>query len=61
MRKRLQELRADACRAGGKIMEVGCGAGVLTVLLAHHGYQVLGVDDDEDIAEYARCLERPVN
>ena len=28
------------CPHGGRILDVGCGAGIFTALLAHHGYEV---------------------
>ncbi|MGH7408564.1 MAG: class I SAM-dependent methyltransferase [Candidatus Methylomirabilales bacterium] len=42
-----------ALPSGGKVLDVGCGAGTFTALLAHHGFQVVGVDEDPDIVAYA--------
>lgn len=40
--------------SGGKVLDVGCGAGIFTALLAHHGFQVVGIDEDPDIVAYAK-------
>ena len=40
--------------ADGRVLEVGCGAGILTALLSHYGYRVVGVDNDPEIVNYAR-------
>src|SRR5438093_11034646 len=39
---------------GGRILDVGCGAGVFTALLSHYGYEVVGIDSDPDIVSLAR-------
>src|SRR5947207_309287 len=39
---------------GARILDVGCGAGVFTALLAHNGYEVVGLDQDTDIVSLAR-------
>ncbi len=43
-----------ALPSGGRVLDVGCGAGIFSSLLAHHGYDVTGVDEDPDIVQYAR-------
>ncbi len=40
--------------AGGRILEIGCGSGILPSLLAHFGYRVTAVDNDERIVGLAR-------
>lgn len=40
--------------SGGRVLDVGCGAAIFTALLGHHGYEVVGVDEDDDIIAYAR-------
>jgi 2-polyprenyl-3-methyl-5-hydroxy-6-metoxy-1,4-benzoquinol methylase len=37
-----------------RVLEVGTGTGALSVLLASHGYQVVGVDIDADVVDEAR-------
>jgi SAM-dependent methyltransferase len=39
---------------GGRILDVGCGAGIFTALLAHQGYEVVGIDQDPDIVDLGR-------
>jgi len=39
---------------GGRILDVGCGAGIFTALLAQHGYETIGVDQDSDIVSLAQ-------
>lgn len=43
-----------ALPTGGKVLDVGCGAGIFTSLLAHHGFQVVGLDEDPEIVAYAK-------
>jgi SAM-dependent methyltransferase len=43
-----------ALPSGGRVLDVGCGAGIFTALLAHHGFQVVGIDEDPAIVAYAR-------
>jgi 2-polyprenyl-3-methyl-5-hydroxy-6-metoxy-1,4-benzoquinol methylase len=49
-------------RKGGRLLDVGCGAGIYSSLLAHHGYAVTGVDEEPrivalagEMAEYFRA------
>jgi ubiquinone/menaquinone biosynthesis C-methylase UbiE len=42
--------------APAKILEVGTGTGAIAVLLAAHGYEVLGIDNDPEVLERARSL-----
>ena len=39
---------------GGRLLDVGCGAGIYSGLLAHHGYAVTGIDEDPRIVALAR-------
>ncbi len=45
-----------ALPAGGRVLDVGCGAGAFTSLLAHRGYQAVGVDEDPDVVSCARDM-----
>ncbi len=42
--------------SGGKVLDVGCGAGIFTALLACHGFQVVGIDEDAEIVAYAEQM-----
>ena len=42
------------------VLDLACGTGSLSVLLAKHGYRVLGVDRSEEMLTVARALETPV-
>ncbi len=47
------------CRSvprGGRVLDAGCGAGIFTALLAHHGFEVTGVDQDPEIVAIARDM-----
>ncbi len=39
---------------GAKVLDVGCGAAIFTALLAHHGFDIVGIDEDSDIVAYAQ-------
>jgi SAM-dependent methyltransferase len=43
-----------ALPSGGRLLDVGCGAGLFTALLAHYNFQVLGIDEDPDIVACAQ-------
>jgi 2-polyprenyl-3-methyl-5-hydroxy-6-metoxy-1,4-benzoquinol methylase len=43
---------------GGRILDVGCGAGAFTSLLAGQGFSVVGVDQDPDVVSHAREVGR---
>jgi 2-polyprenyl-3-methyl-5-hydroxy-6-metoxy-1,4-benzoquinol methylase len=45
---------ARHCRSRGRLLDVGCGAGIYSSLLAQHGYQVTGVDEEPRIVALAR-------
>jgi SAM-dependent methyltransferase len=49
----LAELRAAGV-AGGLVVDLGCGTGVLAAALGHAGYDVLGVDLSADMLDLAR-------
>lgn len=49
----LQRIR-QAVPAPARILEVGTGTGALAVLLAAHGYEVLGIDTDAQAIEKAK-------
>jgi 2-polyprenyl-3-methyl-5-hydroxy-6-metoxy-1,4-benzoquinol methylase len=39
---------------GGRILDVGCGAGAFTSLLSMYGFETVGVDQDADVVAHAR-------
>ena len=43
-----------ALPAGGRVLDVGCGAGAFTALLAHRGFEAVGIDEDPDVVSCAR-------
>lgn len=46
---------------GGKTLDVGCGAGRVTIPLFERGYQVIGMDYAEKMIEAARALNGSVD
>jgi SAM-dependent methyltransferase len=50
-----QLVRAVPSAAGGRLLDVGCGPGRLTLLLADHFTEVVGVDADPDMIERANA------
>jgi 2-polyprenyl-3-methyl-5-hydroxy-6-metoxy-1,4-benzoquinol methylase len=43
-----------AVPAGARLLDVGTGAGMFAALVAHHGFDVVAVDEDPEIVEYAK-------
>jgi SAM-dependent methyltransferase len=41
---------------GARLLDVGCGAGIYSSLLAHHGYRVTGIDEEPRIVAFARAM-----
>ena len=37
----------------GLVLDLGCGTGTMTEILAGYGYDMIGVDDSEDMLELA--------
>ncbi len=54
-------IRLSGLEPGASILEVGCGAGNLTIAFARKGYYLLGVELGARLAEYARlrCQDHP--
>lgn len=46
----------EARRAGGRVLEVGCGTGRITLAMARAGVEVVGVDASSEML--ARCREK---
>ncbi|MFC0212012.1 class I SAM-dependent methyltransferase [Paenibacillus chartarius] len=49
-----KELVADAKTRGGRVLDIGCGDGLLLQRLAPYAEQVVGIDPDEQMVERAR-------
>ena len=47
-----------ALAPGARVLEIGCGAGFLTLLLARRGFQVSAIDTVEEMVEQTRCHVR---
>lgn len=45
--------------SAGSVLDVGCGTGELAILLARHGYRVVGVDPAGASLDVARAKEQP--
>ncbi|MBI2944038.1 MAG: methyltransferase domain-containing protein [Candidatus Wallbacteria bacterium] len=52
-------VRLLECRAGDRVLDVGCGQGVLCRELAKLGVEAVGVDASEELIEAARARSRP--
>lgn len=57
----IKELLLDYNIEDGLVLELGCGTGKLTRLLAAAGYDMIGVDNSGDMLEIARDYENPVD
>lgn len=44
----------DAAPSSGKLLELGCGAGNLSIALSNRGFDVFGVDFSESAIEWAK-------
>lgn len=47
--------------SGGKTLDVGCGAGRVTIPLHERGYQVIGIDYAEKMIEAARAMNGDID
>ena len=47
--------------AGGKTLDIGCGAGRVTIPLNERGYQVVGMDYAEKMIDAARALNESID
>jgi SAM-dependent methyltransferase len=47
-------IQLSALESNGHILEVGCGPGNATILFAQKGYNLLGIELGEKLAQYAR-------
>jgi SAM-dependent methyltransferase len=43
-----------ALPTGGRVLDVGCGAGIFSALLSHHGFDVVGIDEDAAVVQLAK-------
>jgi SAM-dependent methyltransferase len=58
-RTHLEVIRSELALAGATIVDVGCGAGALTRLLAREGARVIGVDPSAEAIDRARAGAGP--
>ncbi|WP_099211975.1 class I SAM-dependent methyltransferase [Thermococcus henrietii] len=57
--KRMKELLRDVLpRLGGKALDVGCGMGVSTLTLEELGFEVVGIDTQEELVKNAGEIAR---
>ena len=49
------------CKAGGAVLDLGCGNGSLTNRLKNKGFHVIGIDDSEDLLNVARSNYPDIN
>ena len=53
----IQKLRS-VLPDGGRVLDFGCGPGIMTLAFAELGYDVLGIDGAEQMIEIARREQR---
>src|SRR5437870_1286699 len=58
---RLKELLPEGRSPAASLLDVGCGAGHLTAVLAERGYHVVGVDNSPEMLSEARRLYPSLN
>jgi ubiquinone/menaquinone biosynthesis C-methylase UbiE len=54
-------LEEISSRQRGKVLEVGCGSGTMSVFLSHLGFKTTAVDRDEEVLERARKASQDLN
>ena len=54
---RMNKIIRKAAEKGGKVLEVGCGMGMLTLELARNGLEVTGIDVSEKSLEIAKKMK----
>ncbi|MBD3295925.1 MAG: methyltransferase domain-containing protein [Candidatus Omnitrophica bacterium] len=54
-------LEEISSRQSGKVLEVGCGSGTMSVFLSHLGFKAIAIDRDEEVLERARRASKDLN
>lgn len=50
----LRDVLLETLAPGASILDVGCGTGVISQSLSHHGYRVVGIDISPEMVRHAR-------